>query len=93
MEAVFHARDHYSKEGQPRDASPMRQGSGPTWHARDLTVERVPGSDSGLSHPAAPPPADGQHTVPQAPQEDAVAMQERIMKEKRLEARQRRLEQ
>ncbi|KAL2846756.1 hypothetical protein BJX68DRAFT_240422 [Aspergillus pseudodeflectus] len=93
MEAVFHTRDHYSKEGQPRDASPMRQGPGPTWHARDLTVERVPGSDSGLSHPTAPPPADGQHTVPQAPQEDAVAMQERIMKEKRLEARQRRLEQ
>ncbi|KAJ5815366.1 hypothetical protein N7474_007143 [Penicillium riverlandense] len=44
------------------------------------------------THEAAPtetqPPA-----VPEAPQEDPVAVQERIMKEKRMEARQRRIEQ
>ncbi|KAJ5297751.1 hypothetical protein N7508_008000 [Penicillium antarcticum] len=38
-------------------------------------------------------PAEAQVPVPQIPQEDPVAMQERIMKEKRLEARQRRIEQ
>ncbi|KAJ6029258.1 hypothetical protein N7444_012245 [Penicillium canescens] len=38
-------------------------------------------------------PVEAQVPVPQAPQEDPVAMQERIMKEKRLEARQRRIEQ
>ncbi|KAL2817382.1 hypothetical protein BJX63DRAFT_385935 [Aspergillus granulosus] len=93
FEPVFHTRDHPSKDGQPRDVSPMRQGPGSSWHARDSNVERAPGSDAGLGHPPVPHLADTQQTVPQAPQEDAVAMQERIMKEKRLEARQRRLEQ
>lgn len=41
-------------------------------------------------------PVEGQHApaqVPEEPQEDPVVLQERIMKEKRMEARQRRLEQ
>ncbi|KAJ5823025.1 hypothetical protein N7447_005365 [Penicillium robsamsonii] len=56
--------------------------SGPNGTAR-------PAVDVGLSPvetPAVP-------QVPQEPQEDPVALQERIMKEKRLEARQRRIEQ
>ena len=40
-----------------------------------------------------PMPAAAEAPAPQAPQEDPVALQERVMKEKRLEARQRRLEQ
>ncbi|KAL3467413.1 hypothetical protein BJX64DRAFT_248612 [Aspergillus heterothallicus] len=92
MEPVFHGRDHPAKEGQTRDVSPMRQG--PSWHPRESNVERVPGLDAGVGHPVVQPlPDAAQQTVLQAPQEDAVAMQERIMKEKRLEARQRRLEQ
>ncbi|KAL2853441.1 hypothetical protein BJY01DRAFT_206647 [Aspergillus pseudoustus] len=94
MEPVFHARDHPAQEGQPRDVSPMRQGPGPSWHPRDPNIERAPGSDAALGHHALGEPLpEAQQTVPLAPQEDAVAMQERIMKEKRLEARQRRLEQ
>ncbi|GAB1215879.1 hypothetical protein ATERTT37_005077 [Aspergillus terreus] len=75
-------------QGQPKDTpvrepSPGRRGSGASWSHR--AAANV--SDKA---PAAPVEQPG---TAQAPQEDPVAMQERIMKEKRMEARQRRLEQ
>lgn len=75
-------------QGQPKDTpvrepSPGRRGSGASWSHRGAANV----SDKA---PAAPVEQPG---TAQAPQEDPVAMQERIMKEKRMEARQRRLEQ
>ncbi|KAL2866424.1 uncharacterized protein BJX67DRAFT_355718 [Aspergillus lucknowensis] len=95
IESFVQPREHPSKEIQMRDASPLRQGPSPYWPPGEPAngPEMVAPAAANSAHPAAPPPPDRQHAVPQAPQEDAVAMQERIMKEKRLEARQRRLEQ
>ncbi|KAJ5375219.1 hypothetical protein N7517_007225 [Penicillium concentricum] len=59
--------------------------SGPNGTAR-------PAVDVGMS-PVETPVVPQVPQVPQEPQEDPVALQERIMKEKRLEARQRRIEQ
>ncbi|KAL4754468.1 hypothetical protein BDW72DRAFT_166237 [Aspergillus terricola var. indicus] len=90
-EPASHARE-YPHDSQLRDVSPMRHGVGPSWPSRDSTI----GAEKGSSMAAGgtqPPATDGQPRVPQPAPEDAVAMQERIMKEKRLEARQRRLEQ
>ncbi|KAL5334520.1 hypothetical protein BJX70DRAFT_402493 [Aspergillus crustosus] len=95
VEPFPQAREHHTNDVHLRDASPVRQGSGP-WHPRDATAapDRVPGMAAAVGQPPAPlPTVDGQSTAPQPSQEDAVAMQERIMKEKRLEARQRRIEQ
>ncbi|KAJ5214876.1 hypothetical protein N7468_010555 [Penicillium chermesinum] len=75
---------------------PMNEPSSPNYQ------QRHPGP-GGHAH-AQPPvavssegsPVEGQHApapVSQEPQEDPVVLQERIMKEKRMEARQRRLEQ
>ncbi|RDW74678.1 uncharacterized protein DSM5745_07340 [Aspergillus mulundensis] len=91
-EPPFQAREHHPIEPQLRDVSPKRHGAGPSWPPRDSIVasERVPSVAAGVNQAST---ADGQPRVPQPPQEDPVAMQERIMKEKRLEARQRRLEQ
>ncbi|KAL4927367.1 uncharacterized protein BDV17DRAFT_266694 [Aspergillus undulatus] len=96
VEPTFQAREQFPGEAQLRDVSPMRHGHGPSWPHREPTI--APGGAlnmaSGASQPpTAPAVADGQAGVPQPPQEDAVAMQERIMKEKRMEARQRRIEQ
>ncbi|KAL4896233.1 hypothetical protein BDV59DRAFT_191434 [Aspergillus ambiguus] len=71
------------KEPPVRGSSPSRRGSNVSFVQRGAT--NVPDTA-----PAAPPDQSG---TAQAPQEDPVAMQERIMKEKRMEARQRRLEQ
>lgn len=67
-------------------ASSRRQ---PHWSARPPanTEDTVP--ERHLGHHAAAAAA----AAPDVPQEDPVAMQERIMKEKRMEARQRRIEQ
>lgn len=71
------------EQGYLHEPSPTQQHAGPGW----------------TTHPNAPAdhvsPVEKQAGAPeaQAPQEDPVALQERIMKEKRLEARQRRLEQ
>ncbi|CAI7596174.1 unnamed protein product [Penicillium crustosum] len=68
-------------------------------HGKD---ETAPSGPNGTARPAVEvgmSPVETQPAVPQAPQvsqepqEDPVALQERIMKEKRLEARQRRIEQ
>ncbi|KAJ5779221.1 hypothetical protein N7457_006941 [Penicillium paradoxum] len=65
-------------------------------HGKDEIPNSAP---NGAAHPAinvGMSPVETQAAVPQAfqePQEDPVALQERIMKEKRLEARQRRIEQ
>ncbi|KAL4943896.1 hypothetical protein BDV06DRAFT_234146 [Aspergillus oleicola] len=96
MEPPFQAREHFPGEPQMRDVSPMRHGPGPSWSPRDATAapERALHMGPGVNQPpAVPPAADVQPGVPQPSQEDAVAMQERIMKEKRMEARQRRIEQ
>ncbi|KAL4874122.1 hypothetical protein BDV12DRAFT_159120 [Aspergillus spectabilis] len=95
VEPFPQAREHPPHDMHLRDASPMPQGSGP-WPPGDSAVapEKAPSMAVGADQPPAPPSAaDGQPVVPQPTQEDAVAMQERIMKEKRLEARQRRIEQ
>ncbi|KAL4786780.1 hypothetical protein BJX76DRAFT_320254 [Aspergillus varians] len=95
IEPSLQAREHVPSEPTLRDVSPMRHGHDP-WPRRDSAIapEKAPSIAAGESQPPATDPAtDGQPTVPQPPQEDPVAMQERIMKEKRMEARQRRLEQ
>ncbi|KAJ5585456.1 uncharacterized protein N7459_005256 [Penicillium hispanicum] len=70
--------------GHFRDASPTQQHAGQGWAAhRAVSV-----SDGSPVEQQAPSAA----ALP-VPQEDPVALQERIMKEKRLEARQRRIEQ
>ncbi|RAL12158.1 uncharacterized protein BO97DRAFT_424683 [Aspergillus homomorphus CBS 101889] len=72
-----------------REVSPDRRGTGP-WAARGPThaQDRNTTASTDVSHAT-----DEQTAMPPAPQEDPVAMQERIMKEKRMEARQRRLDQ
>ncbi|KAL4998164.1 hypothetical protein BDV10DRAFT_77264 [Aspergillus recurvatus] len=89
-EPALQARE-YLHDPQLRDVSPMRHGAGPSWPSRDSNTgpERVSSMGAGVNQP----PTDGRPRVLQPPEEDPVAMQERIMKEKRLEARQRRLEQ
>ncbi|KAL4901890.1 hypothetical protein BDW74DRAFT_67612 [Aspergillus multicolor] len=91
-EPPFQAREHYPTDPQIRNVSPMRHGAGPPWAPRDSTVtsEGLPSVAVGVNQASV---TDGSPGVPQPPQEDPVVMQERIMKEKRLEARQRRLEQ
>lgn len=84
----------------PRDASPSRQygGSGRASHP-SVVSDGSPVEPQRQHHmPVAPEaaPETAPEAAPEAapePQEDPVALQERIMKEKRLEARQRRLEQ
>ncbi|BAE57159.1 unnamed protein product [Aspergillus oryzae RIB40] len=77
-----------------RETSPARRGPGHSWPPRGAAGvhERAPGAPDGTSQPYVPYTVN-QTATPQAPQEDPVAMQERIMKEKRMEARQRRIEQ
>ncbi|KAL6233667.1 hypothetical protein BDW75DRAFT_214503 [Aspergillus navahoensis] len=91
-EPALQAREQLPHDPQLRDVSPMRHGAGPSWPPRDSNIGpvRVSNMAAGVNQP---PATDGQSRVPQPAQEDPVAMQERIMKEKRLEARQRRLEQ
>ncbi|KAI9369520.1 hypothetical protein BJX61DRAFT_549548 [Aspergillus egyptiacus] len=93
-ELSLQAREHPTSEHQVRDASPMRHGPVPSWARPAHPAERHPGMVAGPGQPDTPASGtDGQPMVPQQPQEDPIAMQERIMKEKRLEARRRRLEQ
>ncbi|KAE8354623.1 hypothetical protein BDV28DRAFT_130503 [Aspergillus coremiiformis] len=83
-----------SKDTPLREPSPARRGPGHSWPPRGAAGghERAPGAPDSSSQPYVPYAAN-QTAAPQAPQEDPVVMQERIMKEKRMEARQRRLEQ
>ncbi|KAL4806423.1 hypothetical protein BDV18DRAFT_139461 [Aspergillus unguis] len=83
VEPPLQAREHYP--GEPQAPG---HGHAPQWPPREPTA--APGA---VQQPAPAPSVDGQSGAPQPPQEDAVAMQERIMKEKRMEARQRRIEQ
>ncbi|KAL2814062.1 hypothetical protein BDW59DRAFT_24184 [Aspergillus cavernicola] len=104
VDSYIHAREQPPHEMQMRDVSPMRHGIGSSYPRRESVnaPEIVPNMVAGpgqspaplpASLPAPLPTADGHPMAPQPPQEDPVAMQERIMKEKRLEARQRRIEQ
>ncbi|KAJ5703710.1 hypothetical protein N7493_011635 [Penicillium malachiteum] len=70
--------------GHFREHSPHRQHGGPGWHVPPSVS--VGSESSPVENQAMAP------TVPEVPAEDPVALQERIMKEKLLEARQRRLE-
>lgn len=81
------AREHLSTESQLPGVAQVRHGHGPSWPSRDSATAPATGQ------PAPVPPSDGQSGMTQKSQEDALAMQERIMKEKRMEARQRRIEQ
>ncbi|GAB1195237.1 hypothetical protein APSETT444_004492 [Aspergillus pseudonomiae] len=74
-----------------REPSPARRGPGHSWTQRGAAGVQE-GAPDGTSQPYVPH-AVNQTAAPQAPQEDPVVMQERIMKEKRMEARQRRIEQ
>ncbi|KKK22408.1 hypothetical protein ARAM_001433 [Aspergillus rambellii] len=96
MEPSAHGREYPPKETQFLEESTSRRGPGASWGPRGPgnAPERATAiaGDVGQPPAAASLPDEGAG-VPQPPQEEAVAMQERIMKEKRLEARQRRLEQ
>ncbi|OJJ30650.1 hypothetical protein ASPWEDRAFT_121457 [Aspergillus wentii DTO 134E9] len=69
-----------SNEASLQEFPPVRQAQGPAWPRRTSVNMNDP-----ISEELVPAPPTGQ--------EDPVAMQERIMKEKRMEARQRRIEQ
>lgn len=69
------------EQGHYHELSPTQQHARPGWPAHPPVS-----GDQG-------PPVEKQAVPPVAPEEDPVALQERIMKEKRLEARQRRLQQ
>lgn len=72
--------------------SHARYHAGPGWQRRSsLTMNDATGHAPGMVPQPSAPVAPEQSAGP--PKEDPVAMQERIMKEKRMEARQRRLEQ
>ncbi|KAE8145428.1 hypothetical protein BDV25DRAFT_164727 [Aspergillus avenaceus] len=82
------------KEPSVREPSPVRRGPENSWppHGVANVQEKGPAAPSGANQPYVPYAAN-QAAAPQGLQEDPVAMQERIMKEKRMEARQRKLEQ
>lgn len=85
----------HPKGGQIRDVSPARQVPGPAWPPRaSVNMNEMPAAAaSGMPQQPGPAAVGDYAAAPQVPQEDPVAMQERIMKEKRMEARQRRIEQ
>ena len=96
VEPPMHAREFPPTKGpQRRDFSPSRQAPGPGgWQSRAAgnMSDTLPVPMGGPSQQVTGPMAE-QAPVSQTSQEDPVAMQERIMKEKRMEARQRRIEQ
>lgn len=84
----------HSKEPHLREVSPSHKAPSPSWRARSSSNANRTTSAT----PAGPPPPAEAATSDEpaaAAQEvvDPVALQERIMKEKRMEARQRRIEQ
>lgn len=78
------------KDATIQEVSHARQTQGPGWQRRtSVNVNEAAGHAHGMPQPSAPAAPEG----PAGPsKEDPVAMQERIMKEKRMEARQRRIE-
>ncbi|KAF9887033.1 hypothetical protein FE257_010649 [Aspergillus nanangensis] len=99
IEPPMFGREHGPPK-EARDPSPSRRIPGvsryphgpPSVH-ENAGPPLPPPSDDAAAAAIAAATAGAQPAVPQAPQEDAVVMQERIMKEKRMEARQRRIEQ
>ncbi|KAH2174546.1 hypothetical protein KXW37_009991 [Aspergillus fumigatus] len=85
----------HPKDASMHEASSARHPPGPTWPPRAAAgpPDSVANASRAASQSSVHPAPEAQDATAQAPQEDPVAMQERIMKEKRLEARQRRLEQ
>ncbi|EAW18277.1 uncharacterized protein NFIA_082240 [Aspergillus fischeri NRRL 181] len=85
----------HPKDASMHEASSARHPPGPTWPPRAAAgpPDSVANAHRAASQSSVPPAPEAHDATAQAPQEDPVAMQERIMKEKRLEARQRRLEQ
>lgn len=91
----------YSKGGMARGLSPNQQSAGSAWQPRTSTNANsmpqpsIPGAPQTTSAPQTTGSSAPEEPaiVSQVPEEDPIAMQQRIMKEKRLEARQRRLEQ
>ncbi|KAL2002938.1 hypothetical protein VTN02DRAFT_5471 [Thermoascus thermophilus] len=79
----------------PRAVSPGQQPAGAALQSRASTSMSYapPGSHAGMPQTTASSTSDEPAGAPQVMEEDPIAMQQRIMKEKRLEARQRRLEQ
>lgn len=75
------------------DTSAARQVPGPAWPPRNL-ADMNDMAAAAISAPQQPAPATLEEpaTAPSGPQEDPVAMQKRIMREKNAEARQRRIE-
>ncbi|KAH8696100.1 hypothetical protein BGW36DRAFT_297832 [Talaromyces proteolyticus] len=80
------------KDMGPQDRSPSQHSVATSWQSRapNNAAYAPPNSHSGVSQlpENAPTPE-----VPQDSSEDVISMQQRIMKEKRMEARQRRIEQ
>ena len=99
VDPSIQAREVPPREGHNRELSPSRRGPGAPWPQRNAgpIYDQGPAAPSAAAPPAGPHPAEDGHDTapqaPQAPQEDPVAIQQRIMKEKRMEARQRRIEQ
>ncbi|KAJ5101556.1 hypothetical protein NUU61_003778 [Penicillium alfredii] len=81
--ALLGREQPHLKEGHFREPSPTRHHVDPSRAARS--------ANTNDGAPAEAPPTANQ--APEVPQEDPVALQQRIMKEKRMEARQRRIEQ
>lgn len=83
-----------SKEAAARGPSPNRVSPGPGWQPRSSAnmTYAPPGSHSGVPQTGAPSASNEQNRA-QILEEDPIAMQQRIMREKRIEARQRRMEQ
>lgn len=95
VEPPLQTQEFPPSKPQPQDISPSRQAPGPVWPPQATTnIDDIPPTAMGAPpQQPAPVPSGEQDPAPQAPQEDPVAVQERIMKEKRMEARQRRIEQ
>ncbi|PLB50420.1 hypothetical protein P170DRAFT_424798 [Aspergillus steynii IBT 23096] len=103
MEQPVFSRDPGPANQPLRETSPTRHGPGMPWSPRGQPAALHDKAPVTHGHSIQPPPEPqaGEQAVPppegsqgpQGPQEDPVLMQQRIMKEKRMEARQRRLEQ
>ena len=81
------------RDGIIREGPHAQQGPGPAWQRRTPVNEAPSHAASHAAGPVPQPAAPAGPEPPGAPNEDPVAMQQRIMKEKRAEARQRRIEQ
>ena len=94
LQVINGAADRSVSPGAPkdkanRDVSPNQRPNGYAWQPRNSMAYAPPGSQVGATHGQA---SSQDPAAAQAAVEDAIALQARIMKEKREEARQRKRE-